>query len=714
MALCGVIEGIPCPTVDPGFWTPWLDRDNPSGTGDYENVVNYYPDNSPCNDGSEALYIQCRVVDTQTPWYDLPYSDKLTCTTEGGFTCENADILQSCPNFAVRFYCGYTYCSEQTTCTECTTQIPSCAWKLGEGGGACKSVVDDYQELPTMPISINGIDYMVTSTKTTSGCDEADNCSQADQVCATDFGNEWEITKWENLQNLTPENREILMHALHLDLHGLFTDMWLHQEIHVSWKNKCCYGGMQNSRTWFVRTDEYGNRPPFFQFTIDVMDSSTGEELATLGRYTGQYRVLCQRTLTDNTQFCLDNSVVYDGCECNDIIKSPPPPSPPPGLPPSPPPPSPPPPSPPPSPLRIPPSPPPPSPPPSFPPGSPPSPPPSFPPGTPPSPHPLFLPEPHPLFSSPHRAPHPLFLPGPHPPLSSPPGSPSSPPPSSPPWSPTSFHPPSLPPSLPPNPPPVFSPYPSPPVPVVDSSRCELLGIGCIYWIIGGSIIAITLFGLCCWHVFREKKDKNVIKEVSLMPLNGTAYEPPEMRYNLMNSSSGSRLSVISNADSTLTQVEISNPLFSRETASSSVSLSFSKSDDVMPRLELDEEVYNDVDLTQLHNDLDHEIHLLNDACNLEDMDQDPCEIAARAKIKLNLLEDLANQRVGGDLWGIARTLVKPQGGCSDAWSDLLDRIKTVRQNLKKVEETSRERSYTDDKNAWVQSLRANLRPISR
>ena len=169
----------------------------------------------------------------------------------------------------------------------------------------------------------------------------------------------------------------------------------------------------------------------------------------------------------------------------------------------------------------------------------------------------------------------------------------------------------------------------------------------------------------------------------------------------------------MSNADSTLTQVEISNPLFPRETASSSVSLSFKNSNDVMPGLELDEEVYNDVDLTQLHNDLDHEIHLLNDACNLEDMDQDPCEIAARAKIKLNLLEDLANQRVSGDLWGIARTLVKPPG-CSDAWSDLLDRIKTVRQNLKKVEETSRERSYTTDKNAWVQSLRANLKPISR
>ena len=227
-----------------------------------------------------------------------------------------------------------------------------------------------------------------------------------------------------------------------------------------------------------------------------------------------------------------------------------------------------------------------------------------------------------------------------------------------------------------------------------------------------GSLLAITITGMCFWNVFKKKKDKNVIKEISLLPVTSPGSNP-EMLYNLMNSSSGSRLSVMSNADSILTQIEISNPLFPRETASSSVSLSFKNSNDVMPGLELDEEVYNDVDITQLHNDLDHEINLLNDVCNLEDMDQDPCEIAARAKITLNLLEDLANQRVGGDLWGIARTLVKPPG-CSDAWSDLLDRIKAVRQNLKKVEETSRERSYTTDKNAWVQSLRANLRPISR
>ena len=139
MALCGVIEAIPCPTMDPGFWTPWLDRDSPSGVGDFENIANYYPSGSPCNDGSEALYIQCRVADTQTPWYDLPYSDKLTCTTESGFECINADILQTCPNFAVRFYCGYTYCSEQTTCPFLGTDHTKCqplfflVW-VGNGG----------------------------------------------------------------------------------------------------------------------------------------------------------------------------------------------------------------------------------------------------------------------------------------------------------------------------------------------------------------------------------------------------------------------------------------------------------------------------------------------------------------------------------------------------------------------------------------------------
>ena len=111
--------------------------------------------------------------------------------------------------------------------------------------------------------------------------------------------------------------------------------------------------------------------------------------------------------------------------------------------------------------------------------------------------------------------------------------------------------------------------------------------------------------------------------------------------------------------------------------------------------------------------ELDADINMINDFCSLEENGQDPCEIAERANIKLNILETLATERAGTDLWGLARTVVKP-AGCSDAWSELLDRIKMVRSNLNKVEQTSRERSHTDDKNAWVQSLRANLRHVSK
>lgn len=39
-------------------WTKWLDRDNPSGTGDYENLVNF-PSNQVC---PKPVGIECRTT----------------------------------------------------------------------------------------------------------------------------------------------------------------------------------------------------------------------------------------------------------------------------------------------------------------------------------------------------------------------------------------------------------------------------------------------------------------------------------------------------------------------------------------------------------------------------------------------------------------------------------------------------------------------------
>jgi hypothetical protein len=170
-----------------------------------------------------------------------------------------------------------------------------------------------------------------------------------------------------------------------------------------------------------------------------------------------------------------------------------------------------------------------------------------------------------------------------------------------------------------------------------------------------------------------------------------------EMSMNIMYSPSGSRYSI---------ECETENPLFAQPRNSLTT---------VVSGLSIDRSVYNDKDLMKLNTDLDHELTLLNDICQMDEIDLDPCEITERANVKLDLLEELATERAGGQLWGIARKIVRREtGNCSDAWSDLLDRIKTVRANLKTVEKVSRERSYTDDKNEWIRSLKSKLRPVQR
>ena len=194
----------------------------------------------------------------------------------------------------------------------------------------------------------------------------------------------------------------------------------------------------------------------------------------------------------------------------------------------------------------------------------------------------------------------------------------------------------------------------------------------------------------CCSYICQKKEEEERIRDELLLP--SEAERDVEMSMNMMCSTSGNKYSI---------DYETENPLFAQP--------------DVVARLSINQSVYNDQDLLKLNTDLDHEITLLNDICNTDEIDLDPCEITERANVKLDLLEELATERAGGQLWGIARKIVRREtGNCSDAWSDLLDRIKTVRANLKTVEKVSRERSYTDDKNEWIRSLKSKLKPVQR
>ena len=222
--------------------------------------------------------------------------------------------------------------------------------------------------------------------------------------------------------------------------------------------------------------------------------------------------------------------------------------------------------------------------------------------------------------------------------------------------------------------------------------------------------MGISIILSLCWCLYVHRRDKKEEMDIELTSIRDPPpTSEPEMFYNVMNPVPSGKMSVATMSNGN----ETTNPLFEEPALSTTVSDLSINEDGLLSGLGIDGKFEDDETIAQLKLELDADITMINDFCSLEENSQDPCEIAERANIKLNILETLATQRAGTELWGLAKAVVQPVG-CSDAWTDLLDRIKMVRSNLNKVEQTSRERSHTNDKNAWVQSLRANLRHVSK
>ncbi|XP_035697514.1 cartilage intermediate layer protein 2-like [Branchiostoma floridae] len=88
-------------------WTAWFDRDNPSGTGDWETLTDLRSE-SPGQICSTPTRIQARVISTgqdaaltgeQFAFYD----------TTKGFVCKNNDQSDNmCLDYKVRFCCANT------------------------------------------------------------------------------------------------------------------------------------------------------------------------------------------------------------------------------------------------------------------------------------------------------------------------------------------------------------------------------------------------------------------------------------------------------------------------------------------------------------------------------------------------------------------------------------------------------------------------------
>lgn len=79
-------------------WTAWLDRDNPSGTGDWETL------NSFAGVCDEPVAIQCRAKD-KTYWTQTT-DVGVTCERDSGLACRKVDqVDNTCEDYEVRFFC---------------------------------------------------------------------------------------------------------------------------------------------------------------------------------------------------------------------------------------------------------------------------------------------------------------------------------------------------------------------------------------------------------------------------------------------------------------------------------------------------------------------------------------------------------------------------------------------------------------------------------
>jgi hypothetical protein len=80
------------------IWTPWFDRDDPSGAGDYETLADLAP--TGC---LQALDIECFTLDGVDPRFT---GDVYTCDPAIGGVCINGDQPDgACHDYQVRFLC---------------------------------------------------------------------------------------------------------------------------------------------------------------------------------------------------------------------------------------------------------------------------------------------------------------------------------------------------------------------------------------------------------------------------------------------------------------------------------------------------------------------------------------------------------------------------------------------------------------------------------
>ncbi|XP_069385004.1 mucin-5AC-like [Paralichthys olivaceus] len=92
----------------PKCWTAWFDRDNPSGTGDWETLIALRGENPGkiCNNPLQIHVQTTSGASVASTGNVIAVSDKNT-----GFICKNSNQTQgSCKDYRVRFQCPLDFC----------------------------------------------------------------------------------------------------------------------------------------------------------------------------------------------------------------------------------------------------------------------------------------------------------------------------------------------------------------------------------------------------------------------------------------------------------------------------------------------------------------------------------------------------------------------------------------------------------------------------
>ncbi|CAL9692704.1 unnamed protein product [Knipowitschia caucasica] len=106
----------PLPVLsEPRCWTKWLDRDDPSGEGDFETLADLLEE-SPDDVCPEPVDVEALTLAGETP---AAAGDTVVMNVNEGFYCKNKDQKdKKCNDYKVRFSCPPEFCKPQLCWTQ--------------------------------------------------------------------------------------------------------------------------------------------------------------------------------------------------------------------------------------------------------------------------------------------------------------------------------------------------------------------------------------------------------------------------------------------------------------------------------------------------------------------------------------------------------------------------------------------------------------------